>query len=98
MPRRIGGGFPAIPAISHTIIVMDLSAEQRRALKILAAAGPDGCTGATLFSRRFTIHMLADLVRDGLATARREIVRIGARKITVARVWITDAGRKAIEG
>ena len=74
-----------------------LSAEQRRALKILASAGPDGCTGATLFARRFTIHMLADLVRDGLATARAETVKMGARKVTVARLWITDAGRMAIE-
>jgi hypothetical protein len=75
-----------------------LNAEQRRALKILAAAGPDGCTGATLFARRFIIYMLAELVHDGLATARAETVRMGARKITVARLWITDAGRMAIEG
>jgi TolB-like protein len=75
-----------------------LSAEQRRALEILATAGLHGCTGAALFSRGFTIDMLADLVRDGLATARRETLKVGKRKITVARVWITDAGQQALKG
>jgi hypothetical protein len=37
--------------------------------------------------------VLADLVRDGLIMAHREMVRVGKRKITVARVWITAAGR-----
>ena len=75
-----------------------LSAEQRRALEILATAGLHGCTGAALFARGFTIDMLADLVRDGLATARRETLKVGKRKITIARVWIADAGRKALKG
>jgi hypothetical protein len=42
--------------------------------------------------------MLADLVWDGLATGHRETVRVGWRKIKVARIRITDAGRTAIEG
>jgi hypothetical protein len=42
--------------------------------------------------------MLTDLIRDGLAAAHGETVRMGARKVTVARVWITDDGRRAIEG
>ena len=75
-----------------------LSAEQHQALKILADAGPDGCTGATLFTRGFSVYMLADLVRDGLATAHRETVRIGGSKIKIARVWITDAGQRVLEG
>jgi hypothetical protein len=41
--------------------------------------------------------MLADLVGDGLATARRETMRVGKRKITVARILITDVGRLAIK-
>lgn len=73
-----------------------LSAEQRRALEILATAGLAGCTGAALFARGFTIDMLADLVRDGLATARRETLQVGKRKITIARVWIADAGQQAL--
>jgi hypothetical protein len=42
--------------------------------------------------------MLADLVHGGLATAQRQTMRVGRRKIQFARVMITDAGRKAIEG
>ena len=42
--------------------------------------------------------MLADLVREGLATAHRGAVRVGGRQIRVERYRITDAGRKAIEG
>jgi TolB-like protein len=74
-----------------------LSAKQRHALEILATAGLEGCTGAALFARGFTIDMLADLVRDGLATARRETLKVGKRKVTVARVWIADAGQRALE-
>jgi hypothetical protein len=73
-----------------------LSAEQRRALEMLATAGPHGCTGAAMFARGFTIDMLADLVRDGLATARRETLKVGRRNITIARVWIADAGERAL--
>jgi hypothetical protein len=74
-----------------------LSAEERRALKLLAAAGQQGCAGATLLSHGFGIGMLATLVLDGLATGHRETVRVGCRKIKVARIRITDAGRQAIE-
>ena len=47
---------------------------------------------------RFSVGMLADLVHDGLATAHRETMRVGRRKIQFARVMITDAGWKALEG
>jgi hypothetical protein len=75
-----------------------LGAEQRRALKLLADAGQQGCTGATLLGHGFSIGMLADLAWDGLATGHRETVTVGWRKIKVARIRITDAGRTAIEG
>jgi DNA-binding PadR family transcriptional regulator len=41
--------------------------------------------------------MLADLVREGFATAQRGTVRAGGRTIRVERYRITDAGRRAIE-
>jgi acyl-coenzyme A thioesterase PaaI-like protein len=75
-----------------------LGAEQLRALTMLADAGFLGCTGATLLAKGFKIDMLADLVREGLATAHAETMRRGGRKIKVARVRITDAGRRALEG
>jgi hypothetical protein len=75
-----------------------LGAEHRRALKLLADAGQQGCTGATLLGHGFSIGMLADLVWDGLATGHRETVRVGWRKIKVARIRITETGRRALEG
>jgi hypothetical protein len=73
-----------------------LSAEQRRALKMLSAAGSQGCAGTALIGQGFRVGMLAGLVGDGLATARRETVRVDKRKIRIARMCITDAGQQAI--
>jgi hypothetical protein len=74
-----------------------LGAEHLCALEVLADAGLWGCTLATLLAYGFPIVMVANLVRDGFATARRETLRTGHRKIRAARVWITDAGRRAME-
>ena len=73
-----------------------LSAEQRQALELLAA-GPSGCTKGRLLADGFTGDMLADLVREGLATAQRGTMRVGGRQIKVERYCITDDGREAIE-
>jgi len=62
---------PQLPRERH------LSAEQRRALKFLADAGPKGCAGAMLLAHGFTIGLLADLVWHGLAMGHRETVRSG---------------------
>jgi hypothetical protein len=64
---------------------------------MLAAGGPDGCTGATLLSHGFSVNMLANLVHDEFATAHRETVRVGKRKIKIARIRITAAGREALD-
>ena len=74
-----------------------LSAEQRRALKILSAAGQQGCAGTTLLGHGFRVGMLADLVGDGLVIARRETMSVDKRKITIARISITGAGQQAIK-
>jgi hypothetical protein len=73
-----------------------LSAEQRRALELLAG-GPRGYSKARLLAEGFTADILADLVREGLATAQRETMRVGGRTIRVERYRITEAGRWAIE-
>jgi TolB-like protein len=75
---------------------MSLSAEQRQALELLAGS-PRGCTKGRLLADGFTADMMADLVRDGLATVQRETMRVGGRAIRVERYRITDDGRKAIE-
>jgi hypothetical protein len=72
---------------------MTLGADQRGALEMLAEWH---CCGATLLAHGFNIDMLAGLVRDGLATARREPVKMDGRIIKVARLRITSAGRLAL--
>jgi hypothetical protein len=73
-----------------------LSAEQRRVLELLAGS-PRGCTKGRLLADGFTLDMLTDLVREGLATAQRGTLRVGGRQIKVERYRITDVGRRAIE-
>ena len=70
-------------------------AEQRRALNLLADAGPRGSTAAILMAHGFTAEMLAGLVRDGLATVATETVKAGGRTIEVAR---EDYGRRPAGG
>ncbi len=91
--RRLSAEYPI--SILHE--ERQFSVEQRRALKLLADAGEQGCTGANLFNHGFSVGMFADLVSHGLATWHRETVRAGHRKIKVARIRITDAGRRALE-
>ena len=43
------------------------------------------------------VDTLADLVREALATAQRETMRVGGRTIRVEHYRVTDAGRKALE-
>jgi hypothetical protein len=68
---------------------------RRRALELLASC-PGGCTEAILSAHGFTVEQMADLVRDGLATAQTARIVAGTREIEVARVRITDAGRLAL--
>jgi hypothetical protein len=51
-----------------------------------------------LLAHGFSVDILADLVHDWLATAQRQTMRVGRRKIQFARMMITDAGRRALEG
>jgi hypothetical protein len=76
---------------------MTLSAEQRRALEILADAGARGGTLDMLIENGFPAELLADLVGDGLAMMQGETVKVGGRAIEVVRVLITDTGQSAIE-
>jgi hypothetical protein len=95
--RRLLLRYPmtSLPRLPRTRYI--LSAEQRRALKMLSTAGSQGCAGAALIGQGFRVGMLAGLVGDGLATARRETMRVDKRKITIARMCITDAGQQAIK-
>lgn len=71
--------------------------DRRRALELLASCR-DGCTEAMMLAQGFTIAQMVELVRAGLATASAERAVAGRRTIEVARVRITDAGRRALAG
>jgi hypothetical protein len=68
---------------------------RRRALALLAESS-DGCTEAIMLAHGFTLELLVDMVRAGLATAHVERMVSGKRKVEVTRVKITDAGRRAL--
>ena len=75
---------------------MSLTAEQRRALAMLATVGLDGASQACLMAHGFCVSMIVGLVNNGFATLTRETVRAGSRLIEVGMVRITAVGRKAL--
>jgi hypothetical protein len=62
----------------------------------LLAASRKGCTKAMMRAHGFSIDMLLDLLKAGLATTKRERMVDGGRQTDVARVRITEAGRRAL--
>ena len=75
-----------------------IGSRHRRVLKMLARARRHGCDVNALFSRGFEFELIADLVRTELATVQLESMRKRGRTVEVARVRITDAGRRLLEG
>ena len=75
-----------------------LSAEQRRALELLADAGEQSCPGATFLAYGFKVDLLAELVGGGLAVVHRQLPKAGEWPIEAARIMITAAGQRALEG
>jgi hypothetical protein len=50
-----------------------------------------------MLAHGFSVEQTVDLVRAGLATAKAERVVAGGGAIEVARVRITEAGRRALQ-
>jgi hypothetical protein len=75
---------------------MPLSAADRRALAMLAAADHDGVAQAWLSAHGFDASMIAGLVTQGMATITAEKVRADGKLVAVAKVWITESGREAL--
>jgi hypothetical protein len=73
------------------------SAEQRRALALLASSRHGVNEELLVRGHGFSRGVLASLVRCGLAAAEHEVMNAGGKTIEVVRFRITDAGRKAIE-
>jgi len=74
-----------------------LDDERSRALALLAER-PDGCTRAVLIARGFSLALLNQLVRAGLATSHLDRQEHGEKTIEIVRVKITEAGRRALRG
>jgi hypothetical protein len=72
---------------------VSLDREHYRALALLAE-NPDGYTRAMMIAHGFSLAITSSLVRAGLATTKR----LGTGKRTIARVRITDAGRRLLDG
>ena len=68
--------------------------DRRCALELLASS-PDGCTEA-LIANGFTIELLLELLRTGLATAHSERRIVDGKMTEVARMGITDEGRRLL--
>jgi hypothetical protein len=75
---------------------MSPTAEQCRALAMLARAGLDGASQTLLMAHGFCVSMIVGLANNGLATLTREKIWAGSRLIEVCKVRITAAGRKAL--
>jgi hypothetical protein len=74
-----------------------LPATRRRALELLAASR-DGCSEAIMLAHGFTVDVLAEIVRAGLAMANVKRMVAAGKRIEVIRVRITEAGRRAFVG
>ena len=74
-----------------------LKPDRIRALELLAGFGDEGSTKAILPAQGFATAEIVELVRGGLATATAEHVVARGREHEVARVRITDAGRRVLE-
>lgn len=75
---------------------MMLVADERRALAMLANAGPDGVEQALLSAHGFDASMVAELVNKGMAIVTAEKVRAEEKLVAVAKVRITAAGQSAL--
>jgi hypothetical protein len=74
-----------------------LTAEQRRALRVLADAGQNGATEAIMMACGFRREMLAGLVLAELATVVTRMIRAaGATTMKIDHYLITDDGRAAL--
>jgi hypothetical protein len=70
--------------------------DRRHALELLAAASPDGLPEAVMLAHGFTVAQMVELIAADLATASAERVVAAGKSIEVARVKITDEGRRAL--
>jgi hypothetical protein len=68
---------------------------RRRALELLASCR-DGCTEAIMLAHGLSVEQMVELVRGGLASVVAQRVVAGQDVMEIARVRITEAGRRAL--
>jgi hypothetical protein len=74
-----------------------LKPDRIRALELLAAGCPqEGCTEAVMLAHGISVEQIVELVRAGLTAATVERIVDGGKAIEIARVRITEVGRRAI--
>jgi len=100
-PALTGGAFPGHSYdVAHNHRDAARTSPQR---KTALGARNTCCRGAAwphwgdIARPRVQRRYVSRLVHDGLATAHRQTMRVRRRKTQVARVMITDAGRRALE-
>jgi len=69
--------------------------DRRRARELLASCR-DGCTEAIMVAHGFSVEQMVELVRAGLASVAAQRVVAGQHVMEIARVRITEAGRRAL--
>jgi hypothetical protein len=70
---------------------------RHQALEFLAVC-PNGCTEALMVANGFTAELLIELMRTGLASAQAERMVATGKPIELARVRITEEGRRVLNG
>ena len=73
-----------------------LTAKQHRALAMLATAGRDGPTQASLDAHGFDASLVVGLLNCGLATTMYDRVPAGGETVEVTKVRISEKGRAAL--
>ena len=69
---------------------------RRRALELIAGAGPSGFPATALAAHGFTTADIMALVWTGLAAPRVERPTAQGRELDISYLRITDAGREAL--
>jgi hypothetical protein len=69
---------------------------RRRALELLAGAGPSGFPSNMLVEHGFSLSDILELVYGGFATPRAERVANQTRELDISYLRITEAGREAL--
>jgi hypothetical protein len=64
---------------------------------LLADRPQEGCAEAVMLAHGISIDQMVALVRAWLATATPQRVKAGRERMEIARLRITEAGRRALE-